>query len=79
VLVVWAIIPAVTSGDNSRDQVQALYARVAALDPELVAAAAEQDSELIRAYLQLSPRERLLRGLRAARTLTRLRDARRPG
>jgi hypothetical protein len=69
----------VATEDSPRDQVEALYARVRALDPELVAAAAEQDSELIRAYLQLSPRERLLRGLRAARTLTRLRDARRPG
>jgi hypothetical protein len=69
----------VTTGNSPRDQVEALYARVRALDPDLVAAAAEQDSELIRAYLQLSPRERLLRGLRAGRTLTRLRDARRPG
>jgi hypothetical protein len=76
---VWAIMIEVTTDDSRRDQVQALYARVSAIDPELVAAAAEQDSELIRAYLQLSPRERLLRGLRAARTLTRLRDARRPG
>jgi hypothetical protein len=69
---------AVSIDDSPRDPVEALYARVRAIDPELVAAAAEQDSELIRAYLQLSPRERLLRGVRAARTLTRLRDARRP-
>jgi hypothetical protein len=69
----------VATEDSPRDQVEALYARVRALDPELVAAAAEQDSELIRAYLQLSPRERLLRGLRAGQSLSRLRDARRPG
>jgi hypothetical protein len=69
----------VTSDDRARQQVEALYERVRAIDPDLVSAAAEQDSELIRAYLQLSPRERLLRGLRADRTLTRLRDARRPG
>jgi hypothetical protein len=65
--------------NSTRDSVEALYARVHAIDPDLVAAAAEQDSELIREYLELSPRERLLRGLRAGRTLTRLRDARRPG
>jgi hypothetical protein len=69
----------VRTNDSPPDDVEALYARVRAIDPELVAAAAEQDSELIRAYLQLSPRERLLRGVRAARSLTRLRDARRPG
>jgi hypothetical protein len=69
----------VTASDRPRDRVDVLYERVRAIDPDLVAAAAEQDSELIRAYLQLSPRERLLRGLRAGRTLTRLRDARRPG
>jgi hypothetical protein len=73
------MIATVATDESPRDQVEALYARVAAIDPDLVAAAAEQDSELIRAYLQLSPRERLLRGLRAGRTLTRLRDARRPG
>jgi hypothetical protein len=69
----------VATDDEARESVKALYDRVRAIDPDLVAAAAEQDSELIRAYLQLSPRERLLRGLRAGRTLTRLRDARRPG
>jgi hypothetical protein len=69
----------VATSDSTQESVEALYARVYALDPELVDAAAEQDSELIREYLQLAPRERLLRGLRAARTLTRLRDARRPG
>jgi hypothetical protein len=69
----------VATDDEAGESVKALYDRVRAIDPDLVAAAAEQDSELIRAYLQLSPRERLLRGLRAGRTLTRLRDARRPG
>jgi hypothetical protein len=62
-----------------RHRVDVLYSRVAAIDPELVAAAAEQDGELIRAYLQLPVHERLRRGLRAGQALSRLRDARRPG
>ncbi|HVH98088.1 MAG TPA: hypothetical protein VM869_05245 [Enhygromyxa sp.] len=64
---------------EQRDRVSVLYSRVRAIDPELVAAAAEQDTELIRAYLQLPVRERLRRGFRAGQALSRLRDARRPG
>lgn len=65
--------------EEQRDRVAVLYSRVAAIDPDLVAAAAEQDTELIRAYLQLPVRERLRRGFRAGHALSRLRDARRPG
>jgi hypothetical protein len=64
---------------EQRHRVDVLYSRVGAIDPELVAAAAEQDGELIRAYLQLPVRERLRRGLRAGQALSRLRNARRPG
>lgn len=64
---------------DEQQRVRVLYSRVQAIDPDLVAAAAEQDSELIRAYLQLPVRERLRRGLRAGQALSRLRDARRPG
>jgi hypothetical protein len=66
-----------TDPDQPGERVRVLYSRVGALDPELVAAAAEQDGDLIRAYLQLPVGERLRRGLRAGRALSRLRDGRR--
>jgi hypothetical protein len=56
--------------------VEQLYAHVRALDAELVLAAEEQDTELIRWYLTLDPIERLRRGVRNGEALGRLRDAR---
>ena len=62
----------------SRQEVDAIYERVRLIDPDLVAAAEEQDSELIHWYSSLEPKQRLRRGVRAGEAFQRLRDARKP-
>lgn len=56
----------------------ALLERVRAVDPDLVLAADEVDSDLVDWFATLSPRHRLDRAAQMGEELQRLRDGRRP-